>query len=158
VEISGSATVNTISGVHDGQAITLWPSGAFVLGSSGNVSATTTTATVGRPIRLLCRNGTLTEILTFTLVHNHQNAAGGGQIAAAALSDGTTGTGVFVRSTDPTFAGALLLNEALGIYLETGAGDPEGVLSRNPGSLYASSDGNLYRKASGSGASGWVTT
>lgn len=37
--------------------------------------------------------------------HNHQNAAGGGQLAGASvLSEGTTGTGAFVRATSPTIA------------------------------------------------------
>lgn len=38
-----------------------------------------------------------------------------------------------------------------------GAGDPEGNVSAPPGSLYLQSDGNVYRKASGSGNTGWTS-
>lgn len=34
--------------------------------------------------------------------HNHEAAAGGGTLAAAALSDGTSGTGAFVRQASPS--------------------------------------------------------
>lgn len=39
-----------------------------------------------------------------------------------------------------------------------GSGDPETVFPANPGSIFMSDDGNLYRKSSGTGNTGWVTT
>jgi hypothetical protein len=38
-----------------------------------------------------------------------------------------------------------------------GSGDPEGVETANPGSRYFRADGSRYKKASGTGNTGWVT-
>lgn len=37
-----------------------------------------------------------------------------------------------------------------------GPGSPEGVVPANPGSIYCSDNGNVYRKGSGTGNTGWV--
>lgn len=52
-KVSGTTTINTISGGQPGTCITLIPTGAFVLGGAGNISATTSTASVGTAVRLI---------------------------------------------------------------------------------------------------------
>lgn len=54
-EVSGTTTINTITGVHDGQRLTPYFSGTLTLSSSGNISATTTTTTPGYPAGSLRR-------------------------------------------------------------------------------------------------------
>jgi len=39
--------------------------------------------------------------------------------------------------------------------IQNGTGNPEGVVAASPGSLFLSDDGNHYRKASGTGNTGW---
>lgn len=178
-EVSGTTTIDTISGAKDGQLLCIMPSGAWAFSASGNVVASTVAQVSGTPVFLICRNGVLTQVgirptspvLTTPTIasfanatHNHQNAAGGGQLAAAALSDGTTGTGAFARANAPTFTGGItvgggiLVDAGNGIYIEACVGSPEGVLARNPGCLALSTDGNAYRKGSGTGNTGWLTT
>jgi hypothetical protein len=45
-----------------------------------------------------------------------------------------------------------------GVDIHTGAGDPEGVVTAEPGALYLSEAGILYVKLSGSGNTGWEAT
>src|SRR5690606_9008066 len=47
-----------------------------------------------------------------------------------------------------------------GVDIHTGPGDPEGVVTAEPGAVYLSESGALYIKLSGSGDTGWeaVTT
>lgn len=47
-----------------------------------------------------------------------------------------------------------------GVDIHTGPGDPEGVVTAEPGAVYLSEGGTLYVKRSGSGDTGWeaVTT
>jgi hypothetical protein len=42
-----------------------------------------------------------------------------------------------------------------GVDIHTGPGDPEGVVTAEPGAVYLSEDGLLYVKLSGSGDTGW---
>ena len=46
----------------------------------------------------------------------------------------------------------------LGVIVSTGSGSPEGIITANPGSMFLSNNGNVYRKNSGTGNTGWVTT
>ena len=189
VEISGTTTINTISGVKDAQTLLIYPTGTWSFGAAGNVVASTVAQVVGTPVLLVQRNGTLYQIgmvgyastgngnvvransptiVTPTIAsfvnatHTHQDAAGGGQLAAAALSDGTTGTGAFARANSPTIATPVITGSIqLGsIYIETGTGSPEGALARPVGSTFHRTDGGasttLYVKESGASVTGWV--
>ena len=40
--------------------------------------------------------------------------------------------------------------------LYSGVGSPEGIVATGPGDIYVASDGTIYLKSQGSGATGWV--
>lgn len=67
---------------------------------------------------------------------------------------------IFINPTGLSSAGRIYFNGStagtslMGIFY--GTGSPEGVVSANPGSLFLSSSGEHYKKASGTGNTGWV--
>lgn len=61
-EITGTEPVDTIRGAPDGHVVTIYPTEALPVATAGNVVPLTATATPGRPIQFLCRNGVLVEI------------------------------------------------------------------------------------------------
>lgn len=60
--VTGTSTINTVTGMKSGQELTLVPDAAFVLGAAGNITSATTTATVGRALDFIYDNGVLYEI------------------------------------------------------------------------------------------------
>ena len=62
LELSGSATVNSILGVKDGQTLLIYPTGAFAFGSSGNILAGSAAQTVGTWVALAQRSGVLIQV------------------------------------------------------------------------------------------------
>lgn len=174
VTISGTTTINTILGVHDGQSLAIVPSGAFSLGGAGNVSASTVAQVVGVPVILLCINGVLTQVgvraasptLTTPTIadftnaqHDHQDAAGGGQITSAAIS-GVTGTGDVVLADNPTIDDPTITTRIRlpgPVYIYSGSGAPNFAAPK--GSTFQRSDGGagtcFYVNEDGT-SGGWV--
>lgn len=89
-------------------------------------------------------------------------AGGAGDIWVEKAGDTLTGDLGFWNGSATT----LIIDEADGtIYLgggsaqtiRYGSGSPEGAVTAPPGSMFLSSNGNIYRKGSGTGNTGWVT-
>lgn len=190
-EISGIVQIDTITGVFDGQYRTIIPTGAWSFGSSSNVSASTAAQVSGTPVVLLCRNGTLYQvgavgyastgtgslvratsptivtpvIASFaTAQHDHDDAAGGGQIGSAAIAAAEkTGSGDIVCQVAPSITEPVITNFIqLGtVYIIVGSGSPEGVIAATVGSTFHRDDGGvgttIYAKSGGgSGNTGWT--
>jgi len=92
VEISGTTTINTISGVKDGQILTIYPTGTWAFGASGNIVATATAMVSGSVVELLCRNGTLVQLGVI---------GASGKILPGTIN-GTTGSGSVVLASNLT--------------------------------------------------------
>lgn len=102
-EVTGTSTINTINGLKTGQEVILLPAAAFVLGTSGNINAQTATATVDRPVRLVCVDAELYEI------GRSDYYPGGTDVA---IADGGTGQSTATAAFDalaPTTTGGDLI-------------------------------------------------
>lgn len=169
LEISGTATIDSILGVKDGQILCVLATGAWSFSAAGNIVASTVAQVSGTPLFLLCRNQVLTQvgvsgyastgsgslvratsptivtpvIASFaTAQHSHLDAAGGGQITPAAIN-GTTGTGNVVRASEPTIDKPVVTNwiQLGSVFIIVGTGTPEGAVAATVGSTFHRDDG-----------------
>lgn len=179
VQVSGTTTINTLAGVPDGALVCLVPTGAWAFGGAGNVVASTVAQVANEPVFLAMHDGvarqvgvrptspTLTTptIADFTnAAHDHQGAAGGGQLTSAIFgASDKTGTGDVVLAEAPTInelriTGYVRLPGP--VYQYAGSGTPEGAVSAPVGSTYHRTNGgagtSFYVKETGSGDTGWV--
>lgn len=185
-EISGTATINTIVGVRDGQVLKIWPTEAWAFGAAGNIVGSTVAQVSGTPVFLFCRGGLLTQISVVgyastgtgdlvratsptivtpviasfaTAQHDHEDAAGGGQLTSAALS-GVSGSGNVVLAVTPTIDDPTITTRIRlpgPVYIYSGTGAPGFVAPK--GSTFQRSDGGagtcFYVNEDGTGG-GWV--
>lgn len=101
-KVSGTTTINTISGGVAGTCITLIPTGAFTLGTSGNITAATTAATVGRTVRLVHDGSTWREQAAAAVTAPSWSGRRYGYMFAAM---GTSTTHTIVGMPSPTLLG-----------------------------------------------------
>lgn len=105
--VTGTATIDTITGLKAGQAVTLVATGAFTLGSGGNIEASTTLTTADRAYTLVSDGTTLFEVAPAQVISDATESSKG---IVELATDGETASGVVVQGNDARLAAATTLN------------------------------------------------
>jgi hypothetical protein len=167
--ISPTLTINSTDGVVPVRL----NSGAFedsaIKATTAGVGIGTTPSTAANPLKVY---GAVSDVLLSVLnvdgdaakfgltSSGNTTISTGGAKNVLIQSNGTT-VATFYPSGNVSLTGKVFLDEASNVFLSSGTGSPEGVVTAGIGSVWLRKNGSsastLYLKETGTGNTGWIT-